>query len=144
MSLPLGTYDPKEVSLIFGGQIIEGFADGTFISAERNEDSASFERASQGGGTRTLSRDKSGRITITLQQTSPSNALLQEALNDMEISGGGIRPLLGRDNSGNDVIAAPKTWVVKPPAMAYGNELSNREWILETDDLDMQALGQTA
>lgn len=140
----LRTYDPKEVSFIYAGSIIEGYADGTFLSIERNEDSATYQRASQGGGTRTLSNDKSGRFTITLQQTSPSNSTFNTQVQAMELSGGGIASALLKDNSGSDLASGAKSWVVKPSNMEYGNDLSNREWILETDNLEIFPLGQLA
>lgn len=135
-------YDPKEVTQIMAGDILDGYADGTFITVERNEDSASYQRGAQGGGTRVLTSDRSGRVTMTLQQTSPSNAVLDAQRIAMEIGNVGIFSFLGKDNLGGDRWAAATAWVVKPATLEYANELSNREWIVETDELNLTILGQ--
>lgn len=140
----LRTYDPKQVSLIYGGQIVTGFAEGSFITVERNEDSANIQVGAQGDTTRTVSNNKSGRITVVLQQTSPSNAVFDAQRIAMELSGAGVASLLGKDNGSGDKWAGAKTWPVKPPPMGYAAETSNREWILETDDLQMTIAGQLA
>ena len=139
------TYNPREVSYIFGPDEIGGFADGTFISAARNEDSASYQRAAKGSGTRTLTSDRSGRITATLQQTSPSNAVFASALAILELSGSNdTRNALIKDSGGNDLHEAATAWVVRQPDTEYANELSNREWIVETDELIMNTLGHSS
>lgn len=138
------TYNPAQVIFIYATAPISGFADGTFISVARNEDSATYARGAQGGGTRVLTSDKSGRITSTLQQVSPSNAVFAAQLAAQELSGGGIASALVKDNGGNDLHAAATAWVVRPADSDYANENSNREWILETDELIMGVLGQSA
>lgn len=144
MSNKLFTYDPKRVSMIYAGAIIDGFADGEFISAERNEDSANFEPGAQGGGTRTLSSNKSGRVTVRLQQSSPSNSVFNQQLKAMESGRGGLAPLLIKDNDSGDIIASATMWVTKPPVTGFSNEQSNREWVLETQNLDLNVAGQSA
>lgn len=136
------TYDPKSVTKIIAGQILEGYAEGTFVSTERNEDSANLSIGSQGEGTRTVTRNRSGRVTLTLQQTSPSNGVLDAQRIAMELSGAGIFSMLGKDGDSGDTWAGATSWVVKPATMEFSNETSNREWIVETDELQMTILGQ--
>lgn len=137
-------YDPKAVTQIIAGQILTGYAEGSFISVERNEDSANLSIGSQGAGTRTVSNNRSGRVTITLQQTSPSNGVLDAQRIATELSGAGIFSMLGKDSDSGDTWAGATTWVVKPATMEFSNEASNREWILETDELILSVLGQSA
>ncbi len=138
------SYDPKAVSQIIAGQILSGYAEGTFINVERNEDSANLSIGSQGEGTRTLSRNRSGRVSLTLQMTSPSNGVLDAQRIAMELSGGGIFSMLGKDADSGDTWAGATSWVVKPATMEYSNETTNREWIVETDELQMTVLGQAS
>lgn len=137
------TYSPKDVIYVYAGSVIGGFADGTFLSVARNDDSATFQRSSSGSGTRTLSADTSGRVTATLQQTSPSNAVFSAQLTAMELSGAGLASGIVKDNGGNDLHDFESGWVVKPADAGYANALENREWVVETDDLGMQVLGQS-
>lgn len=139
----LRTYDPKQVSMIYAGQIIEGFAEGTFILAERNEDSANLQVGSQGDATRAISNNRGGRVTITLQQTSPSNGVFDAQRLAMELAGGGVAPMLCKDAGGLELFGGAKSWVVKPPPIEFSNEPTNREWILETDFLEMAVAGQS-
>jgi len=130
-------YDPAQNSLIMGGQIMEGFAEGTFINITRNADSFSLVIGADGSGTRTKSNDRSGKIAITLQQTSPSNDVLQGFLTADELNNGGQFTALHKDNSGRTVNAAETAWVMKPPDQGFAKEAENREWVIETDNLEV-------
>lgn len=129
------TYLPDEVSVITAGSIITGLADGDSISIERNEDTFTLAVGSQGDTTRTRNANKSGRITLTLQQTSESNEVLQNLLIADEANGNGFFPILIRDNSGKDLHVAEEAWIVRQPSAAYGKESGTREWIIETGSL---------
>ncbi len=131
------TYDPAQVALVFGGQIMEGFAEGTFISVERNEDAFSLTIGSDGSGTRTKSNNRSGIFTMTLNQSSPSNDVLSGfALSD-ERNNAGTFTGLTKDNSGRSINAAESCWVKKMATQEFSNGSSNREWVIETDNLEI-------
>lgn len=140
----LNTYDPKNVSQIIAGSIISGYAEGEFISVERNEDSANLSVGSQGDGARTVTNNRSGRVTQTLFQTSPSNGVLDAQRIAMELTGAGIFSMLGKDSDSLDTWAGAKSWIVKPPVMGFSNEIATREWVVETDVLAMTVGGQQA
>ncbi len=133
----LKTYDPNEVSLIFAGAPISGFADGTFVSVDQNEDSFSLVVGSDGEGARSKNNNRSATLTFTLLQTSESNAFLAAAHNAdiLSANGDGIGPVLVKDGSGNSLYTADKAWVRKPPTAEFGREVGSREWVLETHDL---------
>ena len=131
------TYDPKEVAVIVGGQIIDGYADGTFVTVERSEDSFSLQMGTDGEGTRSKSNNKSGKITIVLRQGAPSNAILSAFIQSDELNGSGIVPVLVKDNSGSSLYAAETAWVMKPASSEFGRESGSREYVLETDRLVM-------
>lgn len=131
------TYDPDQISVIVGGQIMSGFGDGTFVSVDRNSDAFTLQMGATGAGTRSKSNNRSGRITVSLQQTSESNDALQAFATADELSNSGTFPVLVKDNQGRSLYAAEIAWVVKVPTGAYATENSNREWILETDNLEV-------
>lgn len=132
--MALRNFDPNQVSLIFGN-IIGGFADGTFISVEQNEDSWSLIIGCDGEGCRSKSNNKSATMTMTLGQWSASNDFLSGVYNSDLLSpgGDGILPFILKDNSGRTICSAEKAWIRKPPTVTYGREPENREWVLETD-----------
>jgi Protein of unknown function (DUF3277) len=130
-------YDPKNVSVIVGGKIMSGFADGTFILAERNEQAFNLKVGVDGEGTRAKSNNLSGKVTITLMQSSSSNDVLSEyAIADQTANAGAV-PIEIRDNQGTTVVAALTGWVQKFANMEDAKEVSTRVWVLETDELDM-------
>lgn len=135
------SYDPGLVILTVGGVPINGFADGTFISVERSEDSFTKVSGADGIVSRARSRDKSGEITITLAQTSPSNDVLT-ALNSVdETTGAGVVPVLCKDLSGRSVLFSAFAWIRKPAGAAFAKEILDREWIMDCADLDMNVAG---
>ena len=135
--MSLSTYDSSKVAVIIGGAIMEGFADGTFVNVERDEDSFSKITGVDGRTSRARTGNRAGKITITLQQTSPSNNILTGFVEEDEISSNAIKPILIKDGLGSTVIASGAGWVLKPANVEYGKEISNREWIIDCADLKM-------
>jgi hypothetical protein len=139
----VNVYDPKSVVLAFGPILVSGYADGTFVIAERNEDNFVLMMGSDGEACRAKSNNKSGRVTVTLLQSSMTNDLLAAAavIDERSTSGDGISPLLCKDNSGRGLFTAETAWIVKPATATYGREVENREWVFETNELIMFAGG---
>jgi len=135
----LGVYNPAEVAVIFAGAPLSGFADGTFVTVERNEDSYTLQVGTDGEQCRSKSNNKSGRITVTLMQSSQSNAILSafHALDELSPNGDAIAPSLVKDNQGTSLYAAEKSWIVKPASAEHGRESGSREWIIETGHLNV-------
>lgn len=129
------TYDPKNVSLIVGGKIIGGFTDGTFITAERNEAMWNLKVGVDGIGTRAKTNNTSGKITIVLHQSSNSNDDLSALAAADELANSGAVPVLLRDNSGRTLCTALTAWIQKYANAEFGKEVSNRTWVMETDQL---------
>lgn len=130
------TYDPKNVQLIVGGVPINGFADGTFISAERTNDAFTMVSGAAGEVTRAKSNDRTGMVTITLLQSSLSNDVLSGFALADELSNSGIVPVVIKEVTGNTVIFSGEGWVRKFPVTDYAKEVSNREWVLDMSDMD--------
>lgn len=130
------TYDPKQFSIIVGGKIITGFADGSFIKLERNQQAFMLKMGTDGEGTRAKSNDNSGKITITLMQSSSSNDDLSSYAIADQLNNSGVVPVFLRDGSGRTVASAATAWVQKLPDSEFSNEAQTRAWILETDGLD--------
>lgn len=129
------TYDFKQVVVIFNGFQIQGYAEGAEVSIEYNEDMFTLQVGADGPGTRSKSNNESGRVTLPLMQSSPSNDVLSAFADADRLSNAGTGPLLIKDVSGRSLFTAEQAWIVKKPAANYGNEASAREWILETDVL---------
>lgn len=139
----LRTYDPKEISMIVGGKIISGYADGSFLTVERNNPSWNLQIGSDGEAVRAKSNDKSGKFTITLQQGSPLNADLAAFAKSDEVNGGGVFSVLIKDNNGTSLHSAETAWIVQPSTSEYARENGSREWVIETDNLESMPGGNS-
>lgn len=136
------TYDFKNVICTCGGFQIQGFAEGgTGITIDRNEDAWTTHIGGDGESARGKSNNRSGRVTLALLQTSPSNDVLQAFANADELGNAGTFPLLIKDLLGNTLVVAEQAWVVKEPTSEFGPEVGTREWILETGELVMNVGG---
>ena len=131
------TYSPKKVSVIFGAVIVTGFAEGTFINIERNKDAFTLATGADGEVSRIHSPDKSGKVTITLQQTSDSNDLLSVLAIADENTLQGQVPLLVKDGNGRTLVAAANAWIDKLAPSGFGDEMSTREWIVSCAELEI-------
>lgn len=65
-------YDFKANTVLVGGVVITGFADGTAIECTKNEDNFKTSIGAAGDVTFCESNDETGSIKITLKPTSPS------------------------------------------------------------------------
>lgn len=131
------TYDPLQVSVILGSHIVTGFADGTFVSIERNNQTFELVSGASGETARAKSNDRSGTVTITLMQTSESNSVLSGFAAADELSNSGKFPIIVKDNNGDSLYEATEAWVQQPASVEFSKEISEREWVLETGELIM-------
>lgn len=134
-------YRPADMSVIVNGQIISGFAEGTFITVERDEEAYTYAPSTSGEGTRVKNANKAGKITIVLNQTSPSNQVFSDALKADEQNNQGVFPVLIRDNSGTDVHKSEAAYISKFPSTQYAKENSTREYVIQCENLDMSVGG---
>lgn len=135
------TYDSKQVLVICGPYPLEGFADGARISVSRNEDMWTDYAGSDGEGARAKSNDKRGTVTVTLMQTSQSNAILSAYAAADEVSNAGVFPLYIKDKNGTSLYVAESAWVKKYSDAGFAEEVGEREWIIATDNLVMYTGG---
>lgn len=130
-------YNPQRVNITWGAILFRGFADGVMVRAEYNEDGVMLTVGTKGDHTATINENRSGRFTLNLQQGSPVNGLLslQAASNRPRGSSLIVKPFIIADLNGTTLIEAPRAWITKVPAGAFGKEHEAREWIFETGDL---------
>ena len=129
------TYNPAQVSVAIGSHLVEGFAEGTFINATYRDPLWTYHRGLSSGA-RVRNPNRAAEITITLLQTSPSNARLQQFLSRARADQGiDYFSLLIQNNSGGESAAADTAWIMGEPAITFSNGLENREWRIETGNL---------
>lgn len=128
-------YSPKDVLVIFGGNVLTGFADGTMVSINRETDSFTKHVGSQGEVTRVKSANKSAEIIIMLAQSSPSNLILSGIQALDELTSNGILPLIIKDLSGKSIYFSGQAWIRKPADSEFSDEITDREWALDCAEM---------
>lgn len=133
-------YDPSQVKCAFGGVVISGYQDGTFVEVERNEDQYTVQVGSLGDVTRTRNRNRTGKITITLMQHAPTNDLLESLLvldETGDLLSSAPKPLIIKDLSNGMLCLAPESWITKTPKIERGKESMGVQWVFECAHLQI-------
>lgn len=130
-------YSSKEVIITFGNVILRELAPDTFVTISRDEQAWTKQIGASGEGARSKSNNNGGTVTVTLMQTSLSNDFLTAYAKLDETSNQGQAPLMVKDLLGTTLAASPGAWIQKLPDIEFGVELSTREWVFDTDQLEM-------
>ncbi len=126
------TYDCKKFKMLFGTEIITGYAAGTFISIEPQGDGTTAVVGCDQEIVRSIDPESIlAQVTITLLQSSSSNTMLSGLKDVDNQSGAGISPLIIKDLTGNSVFISDQAWIVKKPNLQRGKtaEDGNCEWV---------------
>jgi hypothetical protein len=124
-------YDPNLVSVIAGGKILGGWGEGTYIEAERDEDSWMKKTGVDGEVSRAKNKNRGGKVTLTLMQTSPSNDILSAFQQADEQAGTGVFTIVVRDANGATLLSAADAWVKKPPKLVFAKEVQAWQWTID-------------
>lgn len=131
-------YDPRQVAVIVSGREIVGFAEGTFIEAERSTERWSADVGAKGDVTFVRSADDTGTVTITLKHDSPSNAYLHELWRQQDEPGAESITISIQDrNFDGDVgVSGSECKIVNLPPFTRGDEVEDAEWQFLLEDYD--------
>lgn len=116
-----------------GGAITLGAGAGASeegISIDPTAEINTMTVGADGSGMHTLHGDKSGRVTVRLLKTSPTNGLLS-AMYAFQTSGGathGQNTIVINDSSRGEVITCRQVAFSKAPALQFGKEAGMVEW----------------
>lgn len=126
-------YDPDEYTVYFNGILVQGYAEGEFVSVEQMSDAFSSVVGTDGEVARSKSNDRRVKVTIKLLQTSSSNAALS-AIHQRDLNapnGAGVGTLSIVDNFGATKVQGDQAWIVKMPAASLDRTAKSREWEIE-------------
>lgn len=119
-------YDPKKVRLYLMGQRVTGFAADTKIVVSRNEDNIYPHVGVDGEMSAALSRNQSGVMTVSLQNTAAWNAYLSDWQKQASITGLVFFPVLLEGSQGPGISTVG--WIQKQPDLTYGAEVGQLDW----------------
>lgn len=139
--MTVGTVNPKFNDIIIDGNKITGYADGTYLNAVRNSDAFETVSGADGHVARAKTNDSTSDVTITLLQTSRSNAVLSAIAKRDEKDGSGlVEAVIEERNTGNKLDSA-FVWVKKKPDIVYSKGIEARAWTLVFADVDDDITG---
>lgn len=124
-------YAPDQVECSLAGTMIDGWADGEFITVAF--DSNDYEDVVGTGGDVGVAKVVDNRVTVTVKllQTSAANdrlsAMRQAGRESSNGSFAGAFSL--RDSSGTSILQGTG-WIQKPPDQSFDRTVTSREWTL--------------
>lgn len=136
MATAIKTYAPDKVTVVFGGAILTGYAEDSFIKIEMSTEAFTMHVGGDGEVSRTRNVDRTGKVTVKLKQTSDSNDILSAFYTADITSLQGYLPVIVKDNAGRTVAAGSSAWIQKLPDTEFGKEIGEREWIIDVADLN--------
>lgn len=136
--MALKPYDPKKILIVFGPQVITGYAKDSFLNAGYMNDQVASEAGADGEIAVGVSNDRRGKFEFTLIQTSLSNDFLSATAELFRVTSGGFYyPIVVKDLLGTTLLAAGNAWITKPADVKRGRGIGDSTWTIETDDLEI-------
>lgn len=138
------TYDPTKVTLSIAGIPIEGYAPGTFVKVDYDEDTFTKQTGADAQTARTFNANLGGSAEITLQQSSKSNDALAALAALDRLNKTGVGAFLVADKSGTARASAQNCWIKKSAPLERGKELTDTTWTIDiASPLDITPGGTT-
>lgn len=128
-------YNAKQVTIVFLGRILTGYAEGDFCQVEMMEDAFTHHTGADGEDCRARTNNNTGKIVVKLAQYSADNKVLSELHEADKASNAGVGPMLVVDKSGNSLHASDEAYIQKAPAAAYSAKPGDREWVFMASNL---------
>lgn len=134
----LTIYDADQVTVAFGPILLDGFADGEFVSIEPAAEVFTRYVGTDGKVTRSKTLRRDATVTINLAQSSAGNDALSlvHILDRDAPNGAGIHPLYIRDRSGRSLFTAAQSWIEAVPTASFDREAGTRTWVIACAKLE--------
>lgn len=124
--LTFNAYDPVKTILFLFGQRVSGFAADTKIVISRNNDNIIPHVGVDGEISNALSRDQSGVMTVSLQNTAPWNGYLAQWQKQASVTGLVFFPVQVEGSQGLSLNTVG--WIQRQPDLTYGTEVGQMDW----------------
>lgn len=136
MSNYIKDYSPYKTTSSWGGILMEGVAEGTFISMSRNSPRTEVTTGAKGDSGITVSADRSGTVEVTLLQNSPTNQYLSGIVNAEDLDYEVYRSdFIVTDPSGSVLAVAKRAHIQEGPSIDLGDGQNSKVWMFFTEDL---------
>ncbi|AXN57734.1 structural protein [Serratia phage vB_SmaM-Kashira] len=119
-------YDPQKVILYMLGQKVSGYAADTKIVVSRNNDHLTPHMGVDGELSLALSRDRSGVMTVSLQNTAAWNGYLAQWQKQVDVTGRALFPVQLEGSQGLSINTFG--WIQRQPDLTYGSTVEQMDW----------------
>lgn len=149
MATQLASYRPSSIVLAIShpksntSHVVSGMAKDSVVSIEYPEAAWSEKTLNNGETVRTHSKDNTLRLTIHLDQTSPSNDYLSalSKYDENDLTGlDGVFTCTFADKSSRTYAYSAQCFVKRPQSYEFGSDTSVRDWVIVMPSAD-QHLG---
>ena len=130
-------YDPGRIVMVWNGIQIQGYGPDTFVKASRNEDNFTEQVGANGDVVHVRNRNRTGKVTFTLQDASPSNDPLSAAAIADELSGLNYGALMIKDLNGTTLVQAANARIQKYADLEYAADAGTNDWVIMCAELEM-------
>lgn len=143
MASKSATYAPGKLTIVIAQEssgiahIVSGFSEDSIVQIERVAETYTMYTGADNFSTRTLNSNTSARITLSLQQSSTSNDILNALYTSDRNDPGpeGFFSIHIKDSSGRGDFFSDDAYVGVVPNSNYSNTVQTREWIIHAHDL---------
>ena len=127
-------YDPKSVTVIIDGAFITGFAEGSMVTASKDEENFTVKVSAKGETDVAKTNNPLGTITVMLSATSPHTKRLDRLA-------ASVKPVAAWVNCSGPVKekrGGTQAIVKKPADAEFSDEVGDREYELQVLDFTVQ------
>lgn len=117
------TFNPKDVTVIYNGRAITGFAEDSVVRFEKNEDNMIPYVGAQGEVSVAINADNTGMATIELSSTSPFIRILSSAARSNTIAPFSVIDM----NDAGISAGGTQAWIVKSPDISISKNVESIE-----------------
>lgn len=132
MALDIAVYDANEVNVIIDGVVITGFADGDFVKFAKDEDIVIPHVSAKGDVGVAINHHGTGKITITLNQTSSAIEPLMAIARERRM----VSAWVISNNTVKEKAGGTQAQFIKIPEGSFGREITNREFVISVYDYE--------
>lgn len=135
-------YDPGRIVLVFNNIQAQGYGPDTFVKAARNEDTFTEQVGANGDVVHVRNRNRTGKVTFTLQDASPTNDAFSALAQADELTGLAFGSLMIKDLNGTTLIQAANARIQKYPDAEYAADAGTNDWVIMCAELEMNIGGE--
>lgn len=125
-------YDASLITTTLNNMIVTGYKKGTFVTANMDEDRVTVESNAQGEASWSLNNSKLGTITLTLNQTSPFNRILNGYVNSKTFF-----PIYVDDPVNKERRGGTQGIVTKTADATYSDGVEARAYTIKVGDFEI-------